>query len=582
MKKRAGIWGKLGDASFDIQLKWILLLGFAAVVIRFVFVSMQQIFLYPGESNIDDMLMIRGAMSIVEGKWLGTYDWLTLSKHSFYSLWLAVLHWLKVPVLYGSVALWVCAALAAAWALFPVLKKRWLALGLFLLVLYNPAAVANPSPYGFTLRVYRDGIFPALCVLCIVGIVGYALRLQQEISKSAGWLVVSGLAFGACWLTREDGWWLLPFMIIASLCVAGLLFWKRENKAFAKVALLALPFLLLLVCTLGWRGMNYRYYGRFILSDFSTGEFADAYGAMTRINHESWNPRVAVPKEVREKLYATVPEMAALEPYLEDGWYLGRYAGDDYSSGGFYWALREAAYDAGFYETPQTAKAFWESMANNINSLCEEGVFDCGPKRSSVNPPIRVEYILPVAKETFYNLYFCATFQQYDPSSMRSIGDYETEIRPLEEFLHSKALMAAKENTDLPYHSPRQVLAYKLLSIVRFVYLLAVPVLLGAALVWQCLNGAEIIRKIKQKKHNKIEIIGWLIQLGLVFCILLRSAMIAFVNVSSFGIGVYIMYLATIHPLMILFGYVGTVQLLFHLWEKKKSKEDGRQQKAEA
>ena len=38
---------------------------------------------------------------------------------------------------------------------------------------------------------------------------------------------------------------------------------------------------------------------------------------------------------------------------------------------------------------------------------------------------------------------------------------------------------------------------------------------------------------------------------------LLRCAMIAFVEVSSFGIGTSTMYLATVHPLLVLYAFAG-------------------------
>ena len=38
---------------------------------------------------------------------------------------------------------------------------------------------------------------------------------------------------------------------------------------------------------------------------------------------------------------------------------------------------------------------------------------------------------------------------------------------------------------------------------------------------------------------------------------LLRCFMIAFVEVSSFGIGTYVMYLSTVHPLLILYAGAG-------------------------
>ena len=48
--------------------------------------------------------------------------------------------------------------------------------------------------------------------------------------------------------------------------------------------------------------------------------------------------------------------------------------------------------------------------------------------------------------------------------------------------------------------------------------------------------------------------------LGLLGMALLRCAMIGFVEVSSFGIGTSTMYLATVHPLLILYAAVTALE----------------------
>ena len=51
-------------------------------------------------------------------------------------------------------------------------------------------------------------------------------------------------------------------------------------------------------------------------------------------------------------------------------------------------------------------------------------------------------------------------------------------------------------------------------------------------------------------------VVPWLLLLGLLGMALLRCAMIAFVEVSSFGIGTSTMYLATVHPLFLLYAFL--------------------------
>jgi len=612
----------------DIPFAWFIVAGVLLVVVKLVLCSAQRVYLFPGEAVLDDTLMYNSAVSITEGDWLGAYGWKTLSKHSFFALWLAGLHTAGIPFLLGGQLLWALAALAGAWALAPVLRRRWLALLLFAVLWFSPASVANAQPYGFTLRVYRDNIFPALCLLCVAGMIGFALRYREPLKRSIGWPIVAGLGLAAAWLCREDGWWLLPFVVVAA--VVALVYILRERRAALpkprRALALLLPFVLLLAGILGWSGMNAAHYGRFIVSDFSSGEFADAYGAMTRIDHAEWNPKIAVPRDVRQQLYEHIPEFAPFEAILESPFYLSRYAVDDYHSGAFYWALREAAAELGHYDTPEAARQFFSQLAADINALCDDGTLAAGNSRSSVSPPIRAAYMGPVVAEGLYSLWFCATFQQCDARSMFSPfandpGYYAEQIAPVEDFLHDQALAATVENSDAPYFTPMQTLFFSVFDGIRWVYTILTPLALAAALVWQV--WVAVRRVGSWRRHGFVfrraarrrvavprrahplrqaaaahaaghagpgytrhrpppESLVWLVGLGLLGCIVLRAFMVAFVTVSSFDIGTYVMYLASIHPLMLLYAFMGTLGLWRLLTKKLGAPGRARAQKEAA
>ena len=97
-------------------------------------------------------------------------------KHVF-AVWLALLNKLHLPYLLGGALLWCAAALLAAFALRPLWRKspagqaRALTLLLYALLAFLPSSWAS-----YTLRVYRDNIFPALCLLFFAGMAGAALR----------------------------------------------------------------------------------------------------------------------------------------------------------------------------------------------------------------------------------------------------------------------------------------------------------------------------------------------------------------------------------------------------------------------
>ena len=71
--------------------------------------------------------------------------------------------------------------------------------------------------------------------------------------------------------------------------------------------------------------------------------------------------------------------------------------------------------------------------------------------------------------------------------------------------------------------------------------------------IWQL---KKIRRDIFAKKFDDESMLN-IVMLGLLGMALLRCAMIAFVEVASFNIGTYVMYLSTVHPLIIMYSFIG-------------------------
>ena len=253
----------------------------ALVVLAKLAVSrFQMIWVWVDGAPIDDELMFRAAQSISAGAWLGEYDWLTLSKHMFFAVWLALCNALHIPYLAAGQLLACGGALASALAFAPVLRRYKSRFLVFALLAFNPAVSAS-----FTLRVYRDNIFPALCMFFFAGLCGWALRWRGPLAKGLPWLGMSGLGLALAWLTREDGMWLLPFAAAGSLIllVTALRAAMPLAKKLARCAALAVPFALLAAGILAFSAVNYAYYGVFTVSDFSSGGFSAAMGAMMRV-----------------------------------------------------------------------------------------------------------------------------------------------------------------------------------------------------------------------------------------------------------------------------------------------------------
>lgn len=537
----------------DVAARTFRLGAAALAAVKLALTAFQMGYAWVGGAPLDDELMFRAANAISAGQWLGGYDYLTLSKSMGFAVWLALLHALRLPYLPAGQLLWCGAALLAVQALAPVLTRRARLL-VFGLLVFLPSSSAR-----YTLRVYRDNIFPALCLVCLAGFAGAALRAAQgRTGKPARlwpWGLAAGLGLAAAWLTREDaGLFLLPFALTAAAVTAVLLARRRRMRA---LPVLALPFGILAagiftVCTI-----NYTYYGLFALSDFSGGSFADAMGAMNRVkSEEGFTPLVTVPADVRERLYRAVPALQPLRRWLEEDAQLQNDFRDpalhDYRAGSFYWAIRRAAQFAGVYADAAAADAYWAGVAGQINALCDAGALPAqSGRRSGTTPPIRAGYIAPVLAESAKSLYWTLTFQDCAAyESQRSIGTAE-DFAAWQGYLHCAFNGAAEAGRDTPYYSPLQKLAYAVFAALRLAYAAALPLAFAAAAVLQFARMGAAWRGGALQKTT------WLLLFGLLLTAAYRCAMIAFMEVSSFGIGTSTMYLATVHPLLLLYAAAG-------------------------
>ncbi|MEG2659328.1 MAG: hypothetical protein RR978_01280 [Oscillospiraceae bacterium] len=554
----------LKEKQKDISQKLFILIAILLVTIKLVLTSLQSVYLLPYISPIDDMLMYNAAESILHGNWLGTYNWLTLSKYAFFSVWVALLNILHIPYLIGGQLLWAGAVCTATGAFKPLIQKRRIRILLFALLLYNPAV----SAAEVQLRVYRDNIFPALCLLCIGGFIGAALRIKNGVSGYVGYIICGGIGLALAWVTREDGLWLLPFALGATVCIVTFLIKEKADKRILKGTLLLLPYCLVCAVILSFCTVNYAYYGRFVLSDLTSREFKDAYGALSRVEHENWQPKVAVPYDVRQKLYLLVPELARIEPALERGYFYGRYGiveDKEFTTGGFHWALREAAGDAGIYSDANTAKEYFKTVADKVNKLCDDGVIKAGPRRSSTTAPIRKEYVLPVLKDGFKNIWRALSFEDCYPMFNDLTYATPLELTSFERILNEKPVTVAISGTSKPYYNLAQRMAHGVLIGANAVYTLIMPFLFGMALMWVYAAARSFAKR--EKRENPLLFI---IMLGVLLAIMLRSFMISFMFVSSFNDNLSrVMYLSSIHPMLILFAFVGTLLFVKHFKNKK-------------
>ena len=514
----------------DISAKLLWGLALAAVAVKLILCSQQLFEAVPLASTIDDGLMMRLATSIREGNWLGEYGYLTLGKHSFFALWLAFLNVLHVNFLVGGQLLYAAACLVLLAAVKPLFCTNAARGLVFLAVLWLPASWAQ-----FTLRVYRDNIYPALVLLALGGLVGAFCRFAQPAKKAVPYYVVAGAALAAAWLCHEDNALLLPFVGCAAAVYLVFLFTsKTAGQKRAKLALLLLPLALWAGGITAWKAMNYRYYGRFIVSDFSQGEFADAMGALTRVAPGAQQRYIPIPYQTRQMLYEISPTFALLQPYIETTHNYERYGlahRSEFMANGIHWMLREAAANAGVYATPETARAFWQAVADEVNAACDADEVPAGRKHSGVFSPVKAEYILPSLEKFGDEAAELLLFRQTSPRAELSRMP-AWQAGQWQGFLHAPFSTAAVAGTAQPYFGGVRAAAYTLLDAATWCMRVLVWPMLVLAVLWLCRYVPRCVRGVRQKAPPA-DMAGCVLMLGLFLTGLLRLVALAYLFAVS-------------------------------------------------
>jgi len=379
----------------------------------------------------DDLLFISHANSLLSGDWLGPFNERTLVKGPFYPMWVAMMSTLGAPLLMSQHVLYIVACVVIIVAIRPILKSPLLLLFVYLILLFNPMSFTD----GPATRVMRDGIYPALTLLVIAGAAGFLARVDRPLRGLAMWSVLLGFAVAVFALTREEGIWMAPSILL----VMGLAAWRiwTMTLRWQRMALCLLPAAIWLLAAGTVSAINLHHYGIFRVVDIKAPGFLAAYGSLVRVKPDRWRPTIPVPEEVREKVYTVSPSFAELRPYLDEEEGLGWKSRDwliedrfshwdwedesiDIHGGRFFWALRDAAALAGHYTSAGESERFYQSLADEVNAACNDGRLACGPERATVMPVWSSAYNLPLLSTLLRTTTYLLGFEEFKSEPLLS------------------------------------------------------------------------------------------------------------------------------------------------------------------
>lgn len=506
-------------------LAWALLaIAAASLALRYPFPVLAF-----GGAGHDDALFVKLAQSLRSGGWLGSYDQLTLAKGAGYPLFIAFTASLAIPLKLAEHVAYLAACLGFALVAGSIVRSRAAVVALFAVLTLNPLFWSGDIGG----RVVRENLYVSLSLALL------ALALHVFAGKSGAarsrppaaapvWLGVTG---GLFWITREEGLWLLPsLLVIVAAWALRELFGNPQGSGIvgrvrAMALVLAVPVAAFAVVVGIVNTLNFVRYGVFINNEFRARHFPAAYGALSRIRHDDWRPYVVFPRDARERAYSVSPAAASLAPVLDGArgefWrkvgceQTGTEPCPEILSGWFMWVVREAAASAGHDGSAVEMRAFFRRLAREVNEACDAGRIPCGPRNDSLVPPWRPEYLPRLLAASDAVMTSLMTLGRLQPSMGASTGTPD-QLRAFQRMTRGPLAWAGDEKPPgWPVAAAVSRLQSRLLE-------LALPTSVIASLA---LIGVSLVRR---RWHP-----GHVVSAALVVAIAMRVALLGFLEATS-------------------------------------------------
>jgi hypothetical protein len=385
-----------------------------------------------GTAPHDDQLFVKLADSLVSGKWLGPYDQLTLAKGPLYSLWIALVFLIGVPLGFAQQLAYAGACAAVVRALAPLIRSGAGRLAAYALLLWNPMSF-EASSLG---RVLRQHVSTPLALLIFAGLIALYLRRGEPLRRLAPWAALLGGVLGAFWLSREDAAWIAPSVVLlgGAIVIGTVRSAAGAGRTVLRAGLLAALCGLVPVAMVCWQ--NARYYHWFGTVELRASEFKDAYGALLRVRVGPEIPFVPVTRQMREAIYAVSPTFAQLRPHLDgpigEGWagassFVTHLPAKERQIGGgwFMWALRDSVAAIGYCHDAGDALTFYHRLAMEVNQACDDGRLPAGSRRSGFLPPWRKGLTREWLSATLGFVDYFAAFRGVSAYPPASIGGHD-------------------------------------------------------------------------------------------------------------------------------------------------------------
>lgn len=471
---------------------------------------------FPADQTYDDALMILYAD--LKAYFINGDQREIMLKELGMPLVLQITKILKIPYPALIGILWILAAAIGALIIRKLAKSEKLAFFIYLFILFQPSAFES----WCGTRFYRAGLLNPLYFITILLAVFIALEYESHagIGKISLLSIGLGLVFSLTYYIKEDGPWLLMTLLFI------MAFWwinAIRNKAFffqkkgrlKSLAALLMPLLLFGLVSLGYRFINYHYFGVFETNMRTSGQPMRFVQNVYRIDAKGKTDRIWASKDAIEKAFEASPTLKNA-PELKDAvlhtnWQGGDIGENPMEGDRLTWVMKDAVMDTGMAENQAQKQDFFRKVNRELEEAFKSGSLQKDHKRiflfSSIGGISKRGLFRGVGDGAdLFRRH--VLLDGYVPGA--SIFNYP-QLQDLCEkasIFSNFQLTAYTSETGLDYMQSEKDFANRIISVIFTVYRILIPTALGSATIGLFAKVRRVFLN-RKSKNNPAEAGGW-------------------------------------------------------------------------
>ena len=360
--------------SEKLNVTFIIPLGILALI-RIVLGVMLGIW-FPAGQIWDDRLMV---------------SYMSLSEHFKSPLYYSLVKDMGWPVLVNLFSrtrlpyaaftgiMWVGAAVAVMFLIKRLFKGNKVAMVIgYIYVLFMPQAFDLWSGTRF----YRTSLIAPFALISFAFMIQSVLRVRDKGGCKVAVAVFSGVFFSLTYFLKEDGKWILACLLAATLMGIGYALYGKRLKdtvgtVVKNIVVLLIPLIIFLGTDLGYRAVNYKYFGVFEINTRLESEFGEFCAKVYSVESPDRSLYVWAPYDAIEKVFEASPTLSQYDNLKEairtTSWCDNDIIKNPIQGDHFAWILRNCLKAEGMYTSEAEIKAFFGRVNDELDEAFKAG-----------------------------------------------------------------------------------------------------------------------------------------------------------------------------------------------------------------